>query len=148
MSVQTEQYLDATKLVEDYEEVIKALQLTLIEAVERFGDLETRSSEDIANNQNLILQKEDQLKSLQGQLHTAKKMLESNTEKVVDKQLSILAPTAVFSRHLVDVGYSSLSSSLKAQKDKLEIVQAEKEKLTHALNTSLKEVNNLILLRK
>jgi hypothetical protein len=148
MCVQTEQYVDATKLVEDYEEVIKALQFTLTEAVERFGNLETRSGEDIANFKNLILHKEHQLKSLQGQLRTAEKMLENNAEKVLDKQLSLLAPTAVCSRYLVDVGFNSLSSSFKAQKEKLEIVEAEKEQLKHALNTSLRQVNNLILLHK
>lgn len=137
-----EQYMEAHKLAEDYMTMIEELQSTVNEAAERFGDLETEYAQDKANLQHELHRKDKLISSLQEELKSTNELLEKYSEEEMEEQLSIMAPTSVSVRKLIqdNVSFTGLCGSLKAKEEELKLVSAERDELRQSLNAIISEV--------
>jgi SMC interacting uncharacterized protein involved in chromosome segregation len=137
-----EQYEDAHKLAEDYMGMIEALQSTVNEAAERYGDLETEYTQDKANLQHELQRKEKMLSSLREELKSTNEMLEKYTEEEMEDNLSLMAPSSVLVRKMVqdNVSFTGLCGSLKAKEEELKLVSAERDELRQSLSAIISEV--------
>jgi hypothetical protein len=86
------------------------------------------------------------LLSLQEELKSTNEMLEKYSEEEMEEQMSMMAPSSVSVRKLVqdNVSFTGLCGSLKAKEEELKLVSAERDELRQSLNAIISEVKILL----